>query len=169
MAATFFGCLALNLVYGLLIGVTLNLLIVLHRNARPKISCEMFEVSKEKVLVISPLQSLYFPSADAILKKITKCASSQTSKATIIVINGHLISRIDASVADSFASFYRIVKRSNKRFVFWNWENQPKTIIIHSEPHFEFMFHESENLETLLQQMDIVVPIDLTTRLFYQR
>lgn len=169
MAGTFIASLALGLAYGMLFGIILNIFFVLHRNARPTISCELFDVDKEKVLVLSPYQSLYFPASDATLRKITKCSSTHAHDATIVVINGHLVNRIDASVAEGFAHFYRFIKKSDKKFVFWNWETHPKEILIRTEPRFELLFRDSENLETLLQQMDIVVPIDLTARPFYYR
>lgn len=169
MAATFFACLCLNLPYGILIGVIINLFIVLHRSARPNISCELFEVAQEKVLVLSPFQNLYFPAADAVLKKITHCSTTHSQEATIIVINGHLIKRIDASVAETFSTFYKLTQKTNKKFVFWNWEAQPKYILTRTVPAFEMLFRDSENLETLLAQMDIVVPFDLTARPFYYR
>lgn len=169
MAATFIGSLALGLHIGIIIGIVLNLFFVLHRNARPKISCELFEIGREKVLVLSPFQNLYFPAADALLKQITKCSTKYSQQATIVVINGHLVKRIDSSVAETFGIFYDLMTKINKKFVFWNWEVQPKYILLRTEPRFELLFRESENLETLLEQMDIVVPFDITARPFYYR
>lgn len=169
MAATFFGSLGFGLPYGIFIGIVLNLFFVLHRNARPNISCELFEISQERVLVLSPYQNLYFPAADAVLHKITQCSSAHAQEATIVVLNGQLVKRIDASVAESFATLYRFIEKSDKKLVFWNWEAQPKYILVHTEPRFELLFRDSENLETLLQSMDIVVPFDLTARPFYYR
>lgn len=169
MAATFIIAVVFGISYGIIAGFILNIFFVLHRNARPNITCESFAVGPEKVLVMSPFQNLYFPAADAVLKKITTCAFSTGSDTTIIVINGHLVRRIDASVAETFANFYSMTKKYKKKLVFWNWEARPREVIIHTEPRFEFLFRDSENLETLLQQMDITVPLDLTTRPFYYR
>lgn len=170
MGGTFFASLYFSPTTGIFVGIIMNLFFVLHRNARPKISCELFEISGERVLVLSPYQDLYFPAAEAVLHKITQCSSAHAQEATIIVLNGYLIKRIDSSVAESFATFHNVIKRSSdKKFIFWNWETQPKNILISTEPRFEMLFRDSRNLETLLESMDIVVPFDLTARPFYYR
>lgn len=169
MIVTFVGCLALGAHIGVVIGVVVNLFIVLHRSSRIEISCELFDVGTEKILVLSPFQNLYFPAADAVRKKIRRCLLLHQKVVTIIVINGYLVKRIDATVADVFAGFQRYVKKSKKKFVFWNWAAHPKNLLIRTEPRFELSFRDASTLETLLEGMDIVVPKDLTERPFYQR
>lgn len=169
MAATFLAALLFSVSIGIIVGIVLNLFFVLHRNARPKITCELFEIADEKVLVLSPFQNLYFPAADALLKKISECAQKHKEAGTIIVINGQLVKRVDSSVAETFITFFRLTNKLSAKLVFWNWEPHPRAILIHAEPRFEFLFRDSENLETLLLQMDVEVPMDLTARPFYNR
>lgn len=168
MLVTFVACLAIGVAAGILIGVVLNLFVVLHRNARPTITCELFEIPEEKVLVISPYQNLYFPSAESIQHKLTKCTFSHDNT-NLIILNGQMVKRLDGHVAEAIARFYHLIQKTKKRLIFWNWEAHPKNILIHTEQRFELLFHEAESFESLLQVLEISVPADITTRPFYKK
>lgn len=63
-------CLALSLDYGMAIGITINLLLLLYFTARPGLKIEERNVDGMKILFVSPQQSLSFPAAEYLRESV---------------------------------------------------------------------------------------------------
>ena len=64
LTVTLVSCLLLGLDYGMAIGITLNILLLLYFTARPGLTIEERSVDGKKLLLVAPQQSLSFPAAE---------------------------------------------------------------------------------------------------------
>ncbi|XP_057659501.1 sodium-independent sulfate anion transporter isoform X9 [Diorhabda carinulata] len=112
LTATLVCCLFINLEYGILIGLAVNIVFVLYSSARPKIEIE--EISPLYYLVKFK-SGLHYTSAEYLREYILSMCTSPNST---VIIDGEYIGNIDATVAkvSSFAtvsSLFQVKKKKN--------------------------------------------------------
>ena len=105
--ATFLVSLWLGLEYGILIGITINILFLLRSTSRPKIFIESENVNGQEVIVVKPNQSLVYSSAEYFKSTVLKKTSVNFPDVTLVVIDGSFISSIDTTVAKVYIGFKR--------------------------------------------------------------
>ena len=65
-------CLAFGLEIGMLVGIVANLVLLLHRTARPTILFEESCVNEQRILVVIPQQSINFPAAEYLRERVMR-------------------------------------------------------------------------------------------------
>ncbi|XP_067000175.2 sodium-independent sulfate anion transporter isoform X2 [Anabrus simplex] len=147
---TFFCCLFFSLEYGMLIGVGINLLFILYTTARPRVTIENIQNFSHEILLITPDQSLVFPAAEFVRKKIVKVCL-QYSSGTIVILNGRHIHHIDATMAKALQLLNQNLKVREQRLVLWNWVRSSRETCLGLDPKMDGVFQEAESLEQLLR------------------
>jgi sodium-independent sulfate anion transporter 11 len=96
MLATLLSSLFLSLEYGILIGISTNLLFVLHAAARPPLNLEKLKSNcQDEVYSIAPSGTILFPAAEFLRNVILQCQE----EGALIVFDGQRVDRMDATVA----------------------------------------------------------------------
>ncbi|XP_056640553.1 sodium-independent sulfate anion transporter isoform X2 [Diorhabda sublineata] len=120
LTATLVCCLFINLEYGILIGLAVNIVFVLYSSARPKIEIE--EISPLYYLVKFK-SGLHYTSAEYLREYILSMCTSPNST---VIIDGEYIGNIDATVAKSLNGLKDELQIRNQNIIFWNFK---KTVI----------------------------------------
>lgn len=96
MLATLLSSLFLSLEYGILIGISTNLLFVLHAAARPPLKLEKLKSNcQDEVYSIAPSGTILFPAAEFLRNVILQCQE----EGALIIFDGQRVDRMDATVA----------------------------------------------------------------------
>lgn len=93
---TLFTCLFIGLEEGILIGVTLNLILLLYSTSRPTITMERLTIDDYELMIITSNQSLIFSSADFFRYKVSKYVV-ENEEVDFVIINGRFIQSIDVT------------------------------------------------------------------------
>lgn len=122
---TLLASLLLGLEYGILIGISSNILFVLHSSARPSIEIEREKFSQGDVFVVTPSRSLQFPSAEYLREKVIQdCYDPKVT----VVLNGKYINNVDATVAKNFKVLADDLILREQNIIFWNFKMNVRNI-----------------------------------------
>lgn len=147
------ACLLLGLEYGILIGIGCNLVFVLYNTARPQLNCECVNTDNgQQVILVTPDQSLFFSAAEYVKYKIFK-AVSLNPDCTLVVLDGHYVHHIDATMATNLKTLVDDCRLLNKVVLFWNWQPQPTGVAIRLTAEFKPLFKHAPSLNDLVGQM----------------
>ncbi|CAH1996916.1 unnamed protein product [Acanthoscelides obtectus] len=124
LTATLFFCLLINLEYGILIGIAINMTFVLYASARPKLD---LEEHLPNVYMIKPKTGLYYTAAEYFREFILQ--NCLTEKSTV-VIDGRYIGNIDSTVAKSLSTLNEELKLRDQKLLFWNFKDSVKDTCI---------------------------------------
>lgn len=133
-------------------GVGLNLIFILQKTARPVIVHELKRLGDYDVILVQPDQSLCFSSSEHFRSHITKLADKY-SAAEWIVIDGHHINHVDATVASGLKTLNKDFGHLKKTLIFWRWPQQPLGVLYRANPNFLNHFKHSETIDELLQEL----------------
>lgn len=136
-------------------GIILNLVFILQKTARPSIKCEVVKEGNRCLLLVTPDQSLFFSSTEHLRNKITKNIHLN-EVVECVVIDGHYIHHLDATVAAGIQSLVRDLKYIDKKVVLWNWNKEPTGVLYRINSDFESLFHRSDTIEDLVSQLPII-------------
>lgn len=150
---TLIACLFLGLDLGIIVGVGLNLVFILQKTARPKISYDHKVLGTQEILLVTPDQSLCFSSSEYFRSYLTKLAHNYSS-VEWIVINGQHISHVDATVASGLNTLNKDFGYLKKTLIFWKWAQQPLGVLYRTNSNFLNNFKHSETIDELLQELD---------------
>lgn len=70
LTVTLIFCIFLSLEYGMIIGILVNLVLLLYFTARPGVLVEEEVVQGNRILLITPRQSLSFPAAEYLRQEV---------------------------------------------------------------------------------------------------
>lgn len=151
--ATFIGCLALGLDYGIVIGVAVNLLFVVYATARPEIDVQQMQYGDMNVVIVRPDQSLFYSAAESFKYKIVKNARQQNGSedgGVVVVICGEMVHKIDVTVATALLSLVDDLKASNIRTIFLNWSEQPVGVAWRRSADLGALFVSAKSIDEVL-------------------
>lgn len=149
---TLIACLFLGLDYGIVVGVTLNILFILQTVARPHITAEYVQVSGHRLLIVTPDQSLFFASSEFFRYKVTKWAHAYEA-ADWIVINGHHVQHLDATVAIGMMTLIKDLAYLNKKTILWKWNQSPMGVLYRTDPELVHAFNQAETIAVMVQEV----------------
>lgn len=155
---TFIAGLFLGLDYGIIVGVALNIFFILQKTARPKVTHEVQVIGSKALIVITPDQSLFFSSSEYFRTVVTKLAHANDS-IDWIIINGHYINHLDATVATGLNTLSNDLGHLKKALIFWKWNQQPLGVLYRTNPDFLNHFKHSDTVEELANELDNPVTI----------
>ncbi|XP_015784957.1 sodium-independent sulfate anion transporter [Tetranychus urticae] len=145
---TLLSCLFIGLEYGIGLGVTFSLLVLLYLMARPRISIVMRKTPCGDVfLYVKPDRSVLFPSVEYMKVKISKAIDSYgcSTKHLSIVIDGEHMFRADSTFAMSVRHMVDHYRDSGFITVFYNLRKAPyralDVVFLDSE---DFIYCEDE-------------------------
>lgn len=144
----------MGLEYGILFGISTNLVFVLYNTSRPHLKCECVDVVSQTVILVTPDESLYFSAAEYVRYKVLKTVNTH-SEASVIVLNGHYVNHMDSTVATNLKSLVDDCARLHKSVLFWNWQPQPVGVAIRLTAEFKLLFKQAPTLEGLLQMANL--------------
>lgn len=154
-AVTIVACLFLGLEFGILIGMASHLLFVLYNTSRPDLQCECIEVGSagdgvQQVILVTPDQNLYFSAAEYVKSKVLKAVAAHPDASTVVV-HGHYVNYMDATMATNLKSLVDDCCVLNKGVLFWNWQRQPTGVAIRMTAELKLLFKSAPTLDSLLQ------------------
>ncbi|XP_072385633.1 sodium-independent sulfate anion transporter isoform X1 [Diabrotica undecimpunctata] len=116
LTTTLVCCLLINLEYGILIGIAVNIVFVLYSSARPKIEIE--ELSPQYYLVKFKT-GLHYTASEYLRENILQMCKTANST---VIIDGEYIGNVDATVAKSFNVLQDELNIRNQKVIFWNFK-----------------------------------------------
>lgn len=149
LMVTLIACLVFGVDYGIMVGIVMNLLFILQKTARPSIKCELVKQVNRILLVVTPDQSLFFSSTEHLRNKITKSIHIH-DLVECVVIDGHYIQHLDATVATGIQSLIKDLAYIDKKVILWNWNKEPTGVMYRINPEFESLFVKSETIDDLI-------------------
>lgn len=152
LLVTLIACLVFGVDYGIIVGIILNLLFILQKTARPCIKCEIVEQGNRFLLVVTPDQSLFFSSTEHLRNKITK-SIHMNDLVECVVIDGHYIHHLDATVAAGIQSLIKDLAYVDKKVVLWNWNKEPSGVMYRINSDFEELFLKSDTIDELVPKL----------------
>lgn len=138
---------------GIIVGVGLNLIFILQKTARPKINHQVLKNGDKDLVLVTPDQSLCFSSSEYLRSYLTKLANTNSS-AEWIVVDGHHINHVDATVASGMNTLNKDFGYLKKMLIFWKWKQQPLGVLYRTNPNFLNHFKHSETIEELLLELN---------------
>ena len=151
--ATLLASLFLGLEFGIVIGVGINLLFVLYNTSRPRLLVECVSVAGgQSVILVTPDQNLYFSAAEFVKSEVLRAVSLHP-EANLVVIDGHYVNHMDATVATNLESLVSDCRLLSTVVLFWNWQPQPMGVAVRLTAEFKPLFKCAPSLEALVQQV----------------
>lgn len=152
-AVTVIACLLLGLEFGIIIGIASNVLFVLYNTSRPGLQCECITTANDQqVILVTPDQSLFFSAAEYVKYKILKAIAAHPG-ASMVVLNGHYVLHMDATMAANLKTLVGDCELLNKLVLFWNWQPQPMGVAIRLTAEFKPLFKHSPSLDSLVEMV----------------
>lgn len=149
---TLLSCLVLGLEFGIVIGIASNILFVLYNTSRPDVTCELVNVGAQEVILVTPDQSLFFSAAEYVKYKVLKAVVTHSST-RLVVLNGHYVNHMDATMATNLKSLVDDCQLLDKVVVFWNWQPQPRGVAIRLTAAFKPLFKWAPSLDNLVEMV----------------
>ncbi|KAH0540910.1 sodium-independent sulfate anion transporter [Cotesia glomerata] len=150
--ATFIACLVLQLEIGILVGIGLNILFILHHAARPKISLEKLRsCCGVEYLMLTPDRCLIFPSVDYVRNLVTKYSHCAGNSMTPVVIDCSHIYGADFSAAKVVESLSRDFAARKQPLFFYNLKPSVHAVFEGIEPTDFVVYYTQEALDDLLK------------------
>ncbi|KAG8228714.1 hypothetical protein J437_LFUL009396 [Ladona fulva] len=118
---TLVSCLVISIEVGLLLGVSINCLFLLHLWARPEIKVECKNVSSShEYILVTPDVGLYFPSIDLLRAELRKIGTNEGAGEIPIVLNCSHLKGIDFSAAKGLIDTLQEFKNRQQQLVLLN-------------------------------------------------
>ncbi|BET02084.1 high affinity sulfate transmembrane transporter activity [Nesidiocoris tenuis] len=151
MIATLLTCLLLGLEYGMLVGITVNLLFILYHSARPSVSVQWIWVQDCEVLLVTPTQSLNFPASDYLRALIIeKCSAANNTTATVIFDGSHILD-IDSTIAKGLKMTVDDLETRGQEVIFWRWKSSAMVTLLGFDPCLTKYFKFEDDLVSLVK------------------
>ncbi|CAH0563574.1 unnamed protein product [Brassicogethes aeneus] len=149
---TLISCLLLGIETGILIGVTVDIVMLLYSIARPKVLFEKIQISQDKVyLKVTPTSSIFFPSAQYLRENILKTNIEEGTNTNIIVLDCHRITRLDFTGGKCLGDLVKDLKKKGKFVIFLlPLKNMENTIRVTCDPTIPIVHSDSE-VKSLLE------------------
>ncbi|KAL3272435.1 hypothetical protein HHI36_013916 [Cryptolaemus montrouzieri] len=117
---TLLSCLLIGLEIGIIIGVCVDIILLLHSSARPKI---LFEVVMDNdvgnYIKITPTSAITFPSAEYIRERIMNYHRNESStEQYMVVIDCHRIHKMDFTAGKCLGAMMTDLKNNNRKVIF---------------------------------------------------
>lgn len=144
MLITFFSCLLLGVEYGILIGISFSMIILLYNTARPRITINPMTVGGRKYIYLQPDRMLNFPSVEYLRHRINK-ATKGNGKLPII-LDGIYLCGIDYTVIQCVKSLTDEFQEKEQGLIFINLKSKVVEKIKVLQPS---TFHYYASLEAM--------------------
>uniref|UniRef100_A0A146M5W7 Sodium-independent sulfate anion transporter n=1 Tax=Lygus hesperus TaxID=30085 RepID=A0A146M5W7_LYGHE len=151
LIATLLTCLFFGLEYGMLVGITVNLLFILYHSARPSVSVQWIWVQDCEVLLVTPTQSLNFPASDYLRALIIeRCTAAKNTTATVIFDGTHILD-IDSTIAKGLKMTVDDLEARGQEVIFWRWKESAMLTLLGFDPCLSKYFKFEIDLQSLLK------------------
>ncbi|XP_075230948.1 sodium-independent sulfate anion transporter-like isoform X2 [Lycorma delicatula] len=150
LAATFISCLFIGLEFGMVFGITINLLFILYNSARPSIHISWITVGGEDIMLVTPTQSLAYPATEYLREVIINSCVLKDSRAPVIIDGTH-IHYIDSTVAKGIKLLMEdLIVRKQKAFL-WRWQKPVSSTVLSYDPGLAQYFCNYSTLDQLVR------------------
>lgn len=133
----------------------MNLLFILQKTARPSIRCEIVHEGSRFLLVVTPDQSLFFSSTEHLRNKITKNVHIN-HQVDYVVIDGHYIHHLDATVATGIQSLVKDLAYIDKKVILWNWNKEPMGVLYRINSDLIDLFQKTDTIDELVTKLPLL-------------
>ncbi|KAJ1526898.1 hypothetical protein ONE63_008450 [Megalurothrips usitatus] len=156
LGATFLCCLLIGLEYGMIVGIAVNLLILLYHSARPPVDMKWVVVNGCNVLLVTPAQSLAFPSAEYVREVIVADCNQHRdeSQQSAVVIDGANLFNIDSTVAKVVKLLSEDLKMLEVPIFLWRWPQQVTYTLLGIDPKMKPFFRNGPTLDLILTALE---------------
>nr|XP_024214091.1 sodium-independent sulfate anion transporter isoform X3 [Halyomorpha halys] len=154
---TLIACLFLGLEYGMIVGITVNLLFILYNTARPSVTLQwvwdthVTQVNDTEVLLVTPTQSLVFPASDY-FREVIVGTSLTRGVPPKVIIDGTHIQYIDSTMAKGLKMVIDDLNVRNQEVVFWRWKESAMFTLLGFDPGLSKFFRFEESIHQLVQE-----------------
>ncbi|CRL03807.1 CLUMA_CG016206, isoform A [Clunio marinus] len=149
---TFLTSLLFGLEFGIVSGISVNILFVIYNSSRPKITFEKEKINNHEVLIVTPYQNLFYCSADYFKSVFIKYLMTHDFEGELILIKGDSVDVIDSTSAKMFASIPTDVVLFDKKICFWNWKTETFNIMMRHNPKLFVYFKSAKTLKDLIEE-----------------
>ncbi|XP_043482167.1 sodium-independent sulfate anion transporter-like isoform X1 [Leptopilina heterotoma] len=111
--------------YGMLAGITINLMLLLYFTARPGLIIEERTVDGLIILFVSPKQSLSFPAAEYLREQVMSWCDGRRETIPVI-LDGRNVTRIDTTVAKNLTLLHMDLEMRKQKLILWKWCDEAK-------------------------------------------
>ncbi|EEB10996.1 sulfate transporter, putative [Pediculus humanus corporis] len=117
---TFVLCLLIGVELGILIGVSINIILLLYPSARPNVRVEKSRTLQgAEYLLVTPGNSLYFPAVDFIRSSVCRAATKEGSSSMPIVVDCRYVLGADFTAAKGIAALIDDFKKRKQSIYFY--------------------------------------------------
>lgn len=138
---TFFGCILLGAEYGILTGIAVSLLILLHTTAKPNIRfhksrgfCSESGTVIGEVVIVEPDRAMYFPSVEHARNELNQRIGESGDHLLPVIFDGTLISGVDYTAAEGFKRMVDDFEKRGGAIIFTNFKDSVLRIIRSTDP-----------------------------------
>ncbi|XP_033319882.1 sodium-independent sulfate anion transporter-like isoform X1 [Bombus bifarius] len=126
MLITLLFCVFLKLEWGIIIGISLNLAILLYFSARPSVQTEIEQVGDRTVIRIIPDESITFPAAEHFRAYIMKLSNENSYD---VVLDCRNLKRTDVTVAKNLKLLANDLGLRGKNIIYENCQDDVESIL----------------------------------------
>ncbi|XP_055381404.1 sodium-independent sulfate anion transporter [Condylostylus longicornis] len=151
---TFLACLVMPLEIGIFCGVGLNILFILYYAARPKVSVQILETSKNvSYVMITPDRCLIFPSVDYVRNLVMK---QSISKNLPVVLDCTHIYGADYTAATAISALLQDFENRGQVLIFYNLKPSVSHVF-EGISHKDFtIYYNEDQLDDLITDKKII-------------
>lgn len=128
LTTTIIVSLILGLEYGIVIGISLEAVMLLYANSRPYVRVSSVTNQKTNVVIISLLDSLSYCAGEHVRRTILK--ASRNSLTSLIIIDGSNLTYVDTTVATNLMSVVKDLDKNSVNVLFFNFNTNLKNTCV---------------------------------------
>lgn len=151
LVLTMMTSLIVGLEYGVILGVLVEVLIIMHRSARPKVNDTIVTIGAKDVMLIPMPERASYCSGSYLRKKIVKNIQA-SNIGTVVIIDGSNTSGIDSTVASNLMSIFDDVDERLYKIVFLNFTEKLKGLCLEYNDRHDDKFITGSCVEKLLEE-----------------
>jgi len=156
---TLLSCLLLGIEIGILIGVCVDVIFLLHTTARPNILIEKVSDSSMDYIKVTPTSAILFPSAEYVREKIMQSNENYGDFYKFVVVDCQRINKIDFTAAKCLAAFILDFKKNQKAVVFYRPKKSVGEIITNVTKGAAKVAETENNLFEILKEENLLMTV----------
>ncbi|XP_051175949.1 sodium-independent sulfate anion transporter-like isoform X2 [Leptopilina boulardi] len=150
--------------YGMLAGITINLMLLLYFTARPGLIIEERTVDDGLIILfVSPKQSLSFPAAEYLREQVMSWCDGR-QETIPVVLDGRNVTRIDTTVAKNLTLLNMDLEARRQKLILWKWCDEAKKTLTCYDSETASLFRSctlsqifSDNNTILPDRVDVII------------
>ncbi|XP_037945077.1 sodium-independent sulfate anion transporter [Teleopsis dalmanni] len=146
-------CLFWSLEGGIIVGIIFNLIFILYRTARPRITTTIEKVNDIEIGIVKLEGEFRYCCAEYLRMKIINFKNTQATSVSLIMLQGEDIKSIDSTVAMNILSLKEDLILLNCELFCWNWNYKSAGVLYRLNPNARGMFKFDITLQEIIDDI----------------